>query len=121
MAKTYCLYVGNLEELMSDATSALLQEIWLKKKQTCLMMDLNKNFDAWDIELYVERFNNLCIDELKIRIEKEPRLQPTYKQILEVQEALKHFATYDGYDEVENVQRFHNDEMKIFFYHAPVN
>lgn len=121
MAKKYCLYVGNLDELMSDATSNFLLESWLKKKQTCVIMDLNKNFDAWDIELYVERFNKLCIDELKIRIEKEPRLQPTYKQILEVQDALKHFATYDGYDESENVQHFHNAEMEIFFYHKPVN
>lgn len=120
MQEKYYIFVPSLEALLSDECSVIANSLWSQDLEVCLAMELNKDFDEWEIEKYVQRFSELCVERLRITVNKNRTEQPTYKQIMEVQGALEHFATFDAYDENEGCQKFHTDCMEIFFYSKPI-
>ena len=119
MQEKFYLHVANLEALMSDECGSILNAMWSLDQKVCIVMELDKNFDEWDIEKYIHRFKELCLEELVITVSQSRTNQPTYKQVKEVQGALDYFAKYKGYDENEGCQKFLADDVEVFFYSKP--
>ena len=120
MQGKYYIGVPNLKTLLSDEMLLIARALFSNDIEVCLEMELTDEFDEWEIEKYIQRFSELCVEKLRITVSKKRHGQPTYKQITEVQGALQHFATFDAYDEKEGCQRFHTDSMEIFFYNEPI-
>ena len=115
-------YIGvpDLKTLLSDEMLLIARALFSEDIEICLEMELNNNFDEWEIEKYIQRFKELCVEKLRITVSENRYTQPTYKQIMEVQGALHHFATFDAYDEKEGCQRFCTKSMEILFYNKPI-
>ena len=119
MQEKFYLQVANLEALLSKDCSSILRAKRSRGHKVCIKMELNKEFDEWDIEKYIERFKALGIEKLVITVSQSRKNQPTYNQLKEVQGALEYFAKFEGYDENEGCQKFSADDVEILFYSEP--
>lgn len=77
-------------------------------------IELNNRFDEWDIEKYVEAFKKINPDVVHICIANRDE-RPYYKQLMEVQGALEHFATLYNIDVDEQKEVFKFNGMEIVF------
>ncbi len=119
MQEKFYIGVPDLKTLLSDEMLLIARALFSEDIELYLEMELNNDFDEWEIEKYIKRFKELCVEKLRITLSKNRHMQPTYKQIMEVQGALEHFAIFDTYDENEGCQKFHTDSMEIFFFCKP--
>ena len=72
-------------------------------------------FDEWDIERYVEHIQKLPIDVLYIALSDDDNHRLTYHKTIELNDALEHFAEYQGYNEETGCKEYQFGEMKICF------
>lgn len=120
MQEKFYLHVANLEALLSKDCSSILRAMRSRGHKVLVEMELNSDFDEWDIEKYIERFKALGLEKLVITVSQSRMNQPTYKQLKEVQGALEYFAKFEGYNENERYQKFSANDVEILFYSEPI-
>lgn len=88
-------------------------------KKIEIEVELTRDFDEYDIELYVEAISKLNPDEFHIK-QAEWLKKPRYKTLKEVQGALEHFAEFREENRHRGYQVFKYNNTRVVFDYVPV-
>ena len=117
----YKCYTAGKKELFDEEFAKMLSAKKQEGYEIHVSSVVNGEFDHWDIEEYARILAKLDIDVFYIKVSDEHNSRPKYRELVELNGGLHHFAKFIAFDEKTGYQEFIYGDMKIFFEYDPNN